>query len=84
MKSNGLYEIQGFMFFFKLPPEARRRSRLTAERSDSKSLFLAIVASSGADSFEIEFLRLSAFQNVIFWYILTSGRPLNSDFESTP
>ena len=56
----------------------------TAERSDSKSLYLAIDASSGANSFETEKLRLSAFQNAVFCWILTSGRPLNSDFESRP
>ena len=39
-----------------------RRSRPTTKWSDSKSLYLAIDASSGADSFEIEKLRLSAFQ----------------------
>ena len=65
------------------PPKARRRRRPTAERSDSKSLYLAIDASSEADSFEIGFVRLSAFQFAIFCWISTSGRPLNSDFEST-
>ena len=39
----------------------RRRSRPTTKWSDSKSLYLAIDASSGADSFETEKLRLSAF-----------------------
>ena len=43
----------------------RRRRRPTAERSDSKSLYLAIDASSGANSFEIGFLALSAFQFAI-------------------
>ena len=68
----------------KLPPKARRRRRPTTKWSDSKSLYLAIDASSAANSFEIEFLRLSAFQNGAFCRISTSRRPLNSDFESTP
>ena len=48
------------------PPEARRRRRPTAERPDSKSPQLAIEASLGANSFETEFLVLSAFQFAIF------------------
>ena len=43
-----------------------RRSCPTTKWSDSKSLDLAIDASSGADSFKTEKLRLSAFQNDIF------------------
>ena len=50
----------------KLTPEARRRRRLTTTWSDSKWLYLAIDASSGANSFETEKLRLSAFQNAMF------------------
>ena len=68
----------------EISPKARRRRRPTAERSDSKSLYLAIDASSGANSFETGFLRFSAFQFAIFCWILTPRRPLNSDFESTP
>ena len=40
-----------WMWKWKLPPEARRRRRLTTKWSDSKSLYLAIDASWGANSF---------------------------------
>ena len=40
-----------------------RRSRETTKWSDSKRSYLEIDASSGANSFEIGKLRLSAFQN---------------------
>ena len=63
-------------------PKARRRSRLTTKWSDSKSLYLEIDVSSGANSFETEKLRLSAFQNGVFCWILTSRQPLKVDFES--
>ena len=43
-----------------------------------------IDASSGTDSFETEFLRLSDFQNAMFGWISTSGKPLINDFEATP
>ena len=46
------------------------------------SLYLAMDASSGANSFETEKLRLSAFQNGVFQWISTSKRPLKVDFES--
>ena len=66
-----------------LTPEARRRSRLTTKLSDSKRSYLGIDASSSANSFEIEKLRLSAFQNGAFRQIWTSKRPLKVDFEIT-
>ena len=65
-----------------LTPKARRRSRLTTKWSDSKSPYLEIDASSDANSFEIEKLRLSAFQNGAFCRISSSKRPLKDDFES--
>ena len=56
---------------------------LTPTWSDSKRSYLEIDASSGANSFEIEKLRLSAFQNGAFRQISTSKRPLKVDFETT-
>ena len=58
-----------------LTPKARRRSRLATKWSDSKRPYLEIDASSDANSFEIEKLRLSAFQ---FWCFL-----LNLDLKTT-
>ena len=65
-----------------LTPEARRRSRLTTKWSDSKRSYLEIDASSGANSFEIRFLRLPAFQNGAFCQISTPKSAINRDFES--
>ena len=50
----------------------------------SKSPNLEIDASSDANSFEIEKLRLSAFQNGVFCLISASNRHLKVDFELRP
>ena len=57
----------------------RRRRRPTTKWSDSKSMYVDVVMSSNADSFEIEFVRLSAN----FRRISTSKRRHNDDFEQT-
>ena len=61
----------------------RPRSGPTTKWSDSKSLNDDVVMSSDADSFEIKFLRLSAFQIAVFRQILTQKHCQNHDFEQT-
>ena len=58
----------------------RRRRRFSV---DSKPLYLEIDVSSGANSFEIEKLRLSTFQNDVFRRNSISKRSQNVDFESS-
>ena len=59
----------------------RRRSRPTTKWSDSKPIHVEMVMSSDADSFEIEFVRVSAFQIAVFCRISTPKRCRNRDFE---
>ena len=61
----------------------RPRSGPTTKWSDSKSPYVRVVISSDVDSFEIEFVRLSAFQIAIFRRTSTSKRRQNDDFEQT-
>ena len=61
----------------------RRRRRPTTKWSDSKALYVEVVMLSDADSFEIEFVRLSAFQNGICCLFSTPKRRRIRDVELT-
>ena len=61
----------------------RRRRRPTTKWSIRNREFVDVVMSSDANSFEIEFVRLSAFQIAIFRRISTTKRRRNRDFEQT-
>ena len=67
-----------FIHLTILPPKARRRSRLTTNWPDSKSLYLEIDASSGANSTE------SSDRGAVRFEIAISPRTESSDHEIIP